>query len=459
MAGSPVALPGAAWVLAGSCFSKLHAATAAISMIANFESDVFMSSAPRIGIPALAGLCTLEAAARIGYSVDESVTRLLRYHWLEMRLAEVVAARIPSVPEWEVKGAFSLHQWLDIEHADLLRRRVREMRHPMPRIDVAPDAEVEQQMAPVEAARTTRELLTALLAVRSALLNAYREHFERSNPVVDHPTRRILRIIILEEAESVSWLEQAVQADLGAAAHGSSFEPARDHRFAESYNFSFPPHSVYALEYVSPEERNLALLCKRLLEMDVPEMMASFITERAHEQPWEFQLDYRRQLWDEARHSMMGEAAFEARGIDWTKIPLNVGFALRLNLFATAEERQLLLYSIEQSLMPADTGKRYEYETALAAGDSLSAHFQDFDWADEVLHAQIGRRWLKAEGAHGADVLERGRAVHEKTWDKLDDYRARYPQRSWWNEFVRTVLGRDSEAKSEDLVDVRVVAE
>jgi DNA-binding ferritin-like protein len=405
----------------------------------------------------------LEAAARIGYSVDESVQRLLRYHWIEKRLAEICATRIPTTPEWEVKGAFSLHQWLDIEHADLLRKRVREMRHPMPRVDVPPDQTVEQELAELEAAPTTLELLERLLAMRTALLDAYREHFERANPVVDHPTRRILRIIIQEEEETLVWTRQAVAGLRAQPAQserfaGQPFEPVRDQRFAESYNFNFPPHNVKHLSYVSAAERNLALLCKRLLEMDVPEMMASFITER-REQPWEFQLDYRRQLWDEARHSMMGEVAFETRGVDWTTIPLNIGFALRLNLFATPAERQLLLYSIEQSLMPAETGKRYEYEIAVAAGDELSAHFQDFDWADEVLHAQIGRRWLKADGIHGEDVLERGRAVHEKTWAALAAYHARQPQRDWWNDFVRAVLGHDSEARPQDLMEIEVVEE
>ncbi|HEX6065217.1 MAG TPA: hypothetical protein VFZ04_13395 [Longimicrobiales bacterium] len=423
-----------------------------------------MSSAPRIGVPALAGLGTFEAAARVGYSVDESVARLLRYHWIEKRLAEICAARIPSTPEWEVKGAFSLHQWLDIEHADLLRRRIREMRQPMPRVDAPPDDTVEPELAPVAAAATTVELLAELLVVRSSLLNAYREHYQRANPVVDHPTRRLLRIIITEEEETLAWTQQALQG-LRASGAGQSpksdgpvFEPRRDERFTGSYNFDFPPHNIKPLAYVSAAERNLALLCKRLLEMDVPEMMASFVTERT-DQPWEFQLDYRRQLWDEARHSMMGEIAFEARGIDWTKIPLNVGFALRLNLFATPAERQLLLYSIEQSLMPAETGKRYEYEVAMAAGDPLSAHFQDFDWADEVLHAQIGRRWLKREGLHGADVLERGRAVHEKTWRALEDYRAQHEQRPWWNDFVHAALGHPSAARPEDLVEVEVVEE
>ena len=68
----------------------------------------------------------------------------------------------------------------------------------------------------------------------------------------------------------------------------------------------------------SAEERNLALLCKRTLEMDVPEMMASIMMERT-DQPWEFHRDYSRQLWDEARHAMMGSVAFEARGVDWTR--------------------------------------------------------------------------------------------------------------------------------------------
>jgi hypothetical protein len=76
-----------------------------------------------------------------------------------------------------------------------------------------------------------------------------------------------------------------------------------------------------------------------------------------------------------------------------------------------------------------------------------------------VLHAQIGRRWLKAEGIHGGDVLDRGTAVHEKTWDKLETYRARQPQRVWWSDFVKDVLGYPSVARREDLVETKVLAE
>ncbi|MGH8017401.1 MAG: hypothetical protein ACREIA_03790, partial [Opitutaceae bacterium] len=35
--------------------------------------------------------------------------------------------------------------------------------------------------------------------------------------------------------------------------------------------------------------------------------------------PWEYHVDMTRQLWDEARHAMMGEVGFLRAGIDWAK--------------------------------------------------------------------------------------------------------------------------------------------
>ncbi|MEJ7813422.1 MAG: hypothetical protein WKG32_23645 [Gemmatimonadaceae bacterium] len=482
-----------------------------------------MSASPSLGIPELAGLCTYEDAARVGYSVDENVRRLVRYHWVERRLMDVALSHLTATPEWEVKCALSLHQWQNAEHADAIARRVSEMRSPAPRMDLAPDAALDAWIEEVLRARDTVELLTGLCRVaHSALASAYREHLAKTNPLVDHPTRRVLRFALLEVEEALAWGERALSALLAAepAAAGRSvawerhlraylaaaggiagepsraggppqhhdttapladhhhasaerielpppraaepfvpdFTPRRDARFEGQYNFNFPPHLVYNAPGVPADERNLALLCKRALEMDVPEMMASIIVER-RDAPWEFRRDFARQLWDEARHAMMGTVAFEARGVDWTRIPLNVSFALRLNGHATALERQVMLYAIEQRLMPGETGKRFEFETALAAGDALSAHFHDYDWADEVLHAQIGRRWIKREGVSPRDATERARAVHEKTWAALALYRGRDDQRDWWPEFVLRVLGKASAVRVEELGDLTVISE
>jgi hypothetical protein len=445
-----------------------------------------MSRHPYDSIPELAGLASYENAARVGYSVDENVARLLRYHWTERRLMALLVAHLAAEPVWEVKCAMALHQWQGAEHVSALRARIAEMRHPVPPLDVALDAALDRFLDELLHAANTAELLAGVYGVAyPALADAYREHVAHTNPLVDHPTRRLLGVALAETEQAIAWGRAALDVVRGTSAEAErdaeawsshlralldaaggiagdkpvappsagtalrsaqpfvpDFHPRRDERFGGSYNFEFPPHLVYNSEGVPDDERNLALICKRALEMDVPEMMASFITERAG-QPWEFHHDYSRQLWDEARHAMMGTVALEARGVDWkAELPLNISFALRLNLHATPLERQVMLYAIEQSLMPAETGKRFEYETARAAADELSAHFHDYDWADEVLHAQIGRRMLRRDGITREEAIERAAAIHEKTWAALEQYRSRAPQVNWWPGFVRRVLGR-----------------
>ncbi len=459
-----------------------------------------MSRAPSIGIPELAGLGNYSEAARIGFSVDDTVARLLRYQWLERAVMRTAVSHLTATPEWEVKCALGLLQWQCAEHVEGLRQRVAEMRHPLPALEQAPDPAIDRFCEELLRARDTAELIAGVyeVAVR-AVVAEYRDYLRRANVLVDHPTRRVIRFALAELEEALWWAEDALAAMTAgsadvvarvaawrahlvlflAAAGGVSgmeaapvgtlprargdtpfvpdFTPRRDDRFQGQRNFEFPPHVIYNDPSAPADERNLALLCKRALEMDVPEMMASVMVERT-DLPWEFHRDYARQLWDEMRHAMMGTVALEARGIDWTRIPLNVGFALRLNLHASAEERQAMLFAIEQSLMPGETGKRFEYRTAVEAGDALSAQFQDFDWADEVLHAQIGRRWLRRCGVDPEDASARAPAIHERTWAALDQYKNE-PQRDWWDEFVRLALGRPSAVPAERRSGLKILAE
>lgn len=419
-------------------------------------------------IPELAGLASYEEAARVGWSVDENVKRLLRLQWTERRLMRALVMHLTAMPVWESKCGMALHQWQCAEHVEAIRHRIGEMRNPVPNLDAAPEggcvAGLDRVFDIVEAMDGPAPVFMMLYhTVFPALAEAYSQHLDGSNPLVDHPTRRILKLALQETLDAVDWGARAAAGTTvaeQATPYEGRFHPRRDERFTGSYNFEFPPHVVYNMPDVPADERNLALLCKRALEMDVPEMMASFMTERANE-PWEFYRDYSRQLWDEARHAMMGTVAFEQRGVRWKReIPLNVSFALRLNLHATPLERQMMLYAIEQSLMPGDTGKRFEHETAVEAGDSLSAHFHDYDWADEVLHAQIGRRALKRDGISPQEASEKAKEIHEKTWAALDRYRSRQPQENWWPAFVRKVLGKESAvAGKADLGPINVFSE
>ena len=72
---------------------------------------------------------------------------------------------------------------------------------------------------------------------------------------------------------------------------------------------------------------------------------------------------------------------------------VNFTWSLGLNTQANCWERHAVLYFIEQGLMPR-TGKRHEWKVGVPCrGIPLAATFQGFRWADEVLHARIGREW------------------------------------------------------------------
>lgn len=449
---------------------------------------------PRPGIPELGGVCSYAEAAQPGLGVEENVALLKRYNWVETRLTDLALAYLTSTPEWEVKDALCLHLWHDSEHALWLQSRVAELRHPPHAFHQPPDPALESWLQEALRPASTIELLVSIYrVVRPALLDAYRTHLERTHPLVDQPTRRFLRFIIQEEEEAIAWGEAALAALLtddakreeaaawethlraylavagGIDGRGErvsaetlpsarattplepDFTPRRDERF-ESFNYHFPPHWIYAQHDRPADERMLALVCKRLLEMDVPEMMSSIIWKAKAEalaandpKPWEYTRDMCRQMWDEARHSMMGETWLANRGIDFTQVPLNVGFSLGLNKLATPKEAHATLWWIEQGLMPRTTGKAYEWRTAREAGDPLATLFMDYDWADEVLHVHIGRRWLvKQIGSReeaerlGSEAFSRVMAVRRQ--HGLEGA-AETEQREWWPDFCEGVLG------------------
>jgi hypothetical protein len=180
--------------------------------------------------------------------------------------------------------------------------------------------------------------------------------------------------------------------------------------------------------------------------MDVPEMMASILLETT-DKPWNYYREMARQLWDECRHALMGEIWFVARAIDVRRYPNHVGWSLSLNLDMTPLERHIVLYGIEQGLMDGTRGKRYEWQLTKAADDRLAVAIQDFDWADEVLHAQIGRRWLLPDTGDVKTVLKQAALLMARPSSSLEARAQLAPQDDWWPNFVRAVLGKESKSQ------------
>ena len=409
---------------------------------------------PYRNLPPLAGLATIEEATRTGLGIEACVTRLKRYHYAFKRLHEIFNARITAEPIYELKTGFSYHAYLAAEYVEALRKRVGEMREPPLGLDVIPDPALEVFHDEILAAPSIEELLVGLYEqALPALDAALARHALDTNPLTDAPSLRVCRFARLELADMMefgrksivslvsdetresmsSWLRLLREAlDAAGGLDGTRppsgrplerihsknpyvFDsvPRRDERFQDLYNQGVNPEAFLYNPAFDAKPKALMMLYKRLREVDVPEMMAGIIHETKG-QPWGYYRDMSRQLWDEARHAMMGEVGFVALGVDWTKARITHNWSLRLNTECTPIERHAVLYFIEQGLMPK-TGKRYEWEVGLASGIPLMGTIQDYDWADEVLHAAIGREWYIPQIGHWKEALEYG----DKCWSKI----------------------------------------
>ncbi|MEO8351634.1 MAG: hypothetical protein ABI680_07880 [Chthoniobacteraceae bacterium] len=429
-------------------------------------------------LPPLAGLCSCEEAQRPGLSVEECVRRLKRNHYAFKRLHEILIARLTSESIYELKMAFSLHAHWCAEHATALRHRVGEMREPPLGLEIVPDPNLEIFFDEIRTAPTTGELILGIYekGVR-ALITALEHHRAETNPLADAPSLRVLRFALLElddmsdygarvlaqlvDAEShagpsdwLSHLDQCLAAAGGldgtSEKTGQTVErcyssepfvydgrPQRDERFPDPYNMAVNAEAFLYDSSFPPEPKVPMMFYKRLREIDVPEMMASIIAETGGK-PWAYYRDMTRQLWDEARHAMMGEVGFLNLGMDWHKVMVNFTWSLGLNTQLSPKERHGVLYFIEQGLMPK-TGKRYEWETAQAARQPLSTLFQDYDWADEVLHARVGRDWYVSQFANPKEAVEWG----DRAWSKVLMGWSEWKEqgltghRNWWPEVYR----------------------
>src|SRR5688572_1535317 len=436
------------------------------------------SYSPLHDLPALAGVCSFSDAMKTGLSVEQCVTRLKRYHYAFKRLHQIFTARITAEPILELKNAFSLHSHICAEHTTALRKRVAEMREPPLGLEEIPHPALEIFFDEILAAPTEQLLLGIYEHAITALRADLDRHIEDTNPLADAPSVRLCRFALIElkdmmkfgNAAICSLVEKKVRKEnrgwtdlleecLLAAGHldgtgtpsGKPVErqfsktpykfdrvPKRDERFPDPYNMGVNAEVFLYDPQFPPQPKTLMMFYKRLREVDVPEMMASIISETTGK-PWDYYRDMTRQLWDEARHSMMGEVGFAQLGVDWPKkVMVNFTWSLGLNTQLTPIERHAVLYFIEQGLMPK-SGKRFEWEVGQKSGNPLSALFQDYDWADEVLHAKIGRDWYLKDFDNPQDAIRYGDQCWSKVlmgWREWRD-QGLTEHHNWWPEAYR----------------------
>src|SRR5580692_9903466 len=154
------------------------------------------------GLPQLAGLCTVEEAAKPGLLVEECVCRLKRFHYAFKRLHQILTARITAEPIYELKTGFSHHAYLCAEHVTALRNRIAEMREPPLGLEDVPHPALEVFFDEILGAPTTEELVDGVYTdAAHAMLSAIDKYLSDTNPLTDAPSRRVLKFARLELEE------------------------------------------------------------------------------------------------------------------------------------------------------------------------------------------------------------------------------------------------------------------
>ena len=136
-----------------------------------------------------------------------------------------------------------------------------------------------------------------------------------------------------------------------------------------------------------------------LNEVWAVETAGRILDELSPELGWEFTPEAARWLYDETRHMLMGKRAPRGMGLSSpSQIPLG-GYIYE----AWQHEDPLYGLGMLGYFETKNIGRKRERAAAFhEMGDATSETDMEFDWADETLHAEYGRRWLRrAAGGAG----------------------------------------------------------
>ncbi len=363
-----------------------------------------------------------------GLAVAEAAERLLRYAYFERRFMRLLASRIVTIPQRDIKALLARLQYEDAQHAEMLRARVSEMRTNKSKLESSPDPALAILFDEAEHLPGIYPFLIAITRVlKPALQAAYSAYQATTNGLADYPSVRLIQRCLADEDEHIRLLTLVLhdlqpseeerqlgeqwQEDLAAYLSASGGVDGTDPkgqarpRRASTQAYRIPHALVRDAEiprvwdYVAPALEEVPahlnyMMGLRLSEINVAEGLAIVLFETP-DMPWSFYLDISRHCWDEMRHSLFGEAGIEATYADRSALPMRDYEGVFVMESQPLEQYAVLGLEVEGKNMKYPPGKRQEWEFARDfARHPLMTTFQDFDWADEVLHVNIARRQL-----------------------------------------------------------------
>jgi len=369
------------------------------------------------------------------WGVDATAARLADMHGALLASVHCLGAWIAAVPELETKIAWSYHLYEQAVIADQLGRRIHALTAERPQVPSPANRSLLKFLQEFASLATPAEQTAGLYRVLlPAVLDSCRQQIERTNPVADEPTVRLLHQAAETLEEQIIWAKYQ-PADAGTVTrlhqeltfagglHGPGVPyaeeftlrpilvdlPARDARFKPLE----PGKKMPRAKPLETPEGRVRLLHIALINLEIPaiEVCGRMIAEFP-EAPWEMKLELAHQIWDEARHAILCADRLQELGGQIGQFPYHHKVWEHSIAGATLPERFMTTQRIhegnglDQTLMARD---------ALAAiGDQATSQIMDYIMADEVLHVRSGIYWVERFLPSEADRAALLRKVEER---------------------------------------------
>jgi len=344
---------------------------------------------------------------------------LTRFHYLARALALACGGWIAATPRLEAKAALARTAWQQTLAGDAFRDRVFELRYPSRFLEEGSDAPL---IRVYEAAIDAPGADAFRAGLADSLLPDYAQRLgsflAQTDELDDGPTVRIVQQALRDVEEQAAVLGHGPGSDPWAAALGTGLEqleppagtpfrlaeqPARDDTYLAS-SFYWPDTIVPGYPYGEGVALQVRSAVSHLNEVWAVDTAGGILHALAPELGWDWIRDAGRWTYDEARHMLMGKRRLEAWGLPPEHIPLG-GYIYE----ACAGQDPIYRLGMLGYFETKNIGRKRERAAAFhAMGDTTSETDLEFDWADETLHAEYGRRWLK-------DLLEQ-RGEDPESW-------------------------------------------
>jgi len=138
------------------------------------------------------------------FDVEETARRVGHYKWIETKLFEALGGWVATVPELDVKLRLGTHCYHHAWHAELMNKRLPELREMKPeRLTVPPNNElvafVDAMTEPEDAGQTLEKLVGVYRVLIPHKIAAYTYHRNNTSTITDVPTIRSLDMMLRDE--------------------------------------------------------------------------------------------------------------------------------------------------------------------------------------------------------------------------------------------------------------------